>query len=1237
VPIAQACGMPSAGREVNPGGPALLALGLAALIAAIFAPTAIAAPSPVAAYAFEEGSGSTLTDSAASHDGTISGATWTASGKYGGALDFDGNDKVTIADANDLDFTSAFTLEAWVQPDSYAAGRPIVSKGELSGPNGYMLTGEANGKPQSLIANTTTKSVTGPTALPKDGTWSHVAVTSDGTTLRLYVGGELKAEAPALVLKATSGVLEIGHSVFSGYFDGRIDEVRIYGVTLSESQIKADRDTPIGDPHDVRREGAAYNLNFDLDGVDDYRVDADIAVLHRGIWSEEDPTTNVVHRVDCANPNPWLEVRGKYIQPDHEDPDWEPDELLNEAAESLPYGPYGCLDNSVNTTEPLGTMSHGRSTEIDGIHGLGGIAPGTRIWGVRVLSGDIVFSRYRNPVSLPQHPEYDPEAPLWLPEMGTAHVVAGLDWVAAHADQIDVAYFQIGCPREGFELEGFEGPYCDAAIIDEAIDRVIDKGVVVVAAAGNGGGEFGSDAGGFDSELLAPQGNPGVLTVSSVRDDDGKPGGSSKGGDCGQVMDDQRLNLPDYEPFAVASSYGTTVDMAAALCGDTGGASEKIAGAAAALASQCNPDDREGVEFIIDTLMAEGDTGEIAEGGWLDDSGDGWKEPLLNLRDEEVFDPVLLNVKEPAKSEKPSAEGCQWRSHQAESDVGSDGRADLVAIDAEEGSAKVFAGTVEGPETAGPTTSLKGQLDPALLDGKGSYAIDSADVDGDRHADLVRMNATGGIVVHPGEAEGGFGSGVSSLAGVMPAMNNSGDFEPIAVADVNGDERADLVALQGSQLRTYPGQANDTFGAAISSGLTLDSALLDGKGAYCLDVIDVSGEVLDQKEPIDYNARHSYADLVVSNTDGSVYVYKGRADGKFDAAVKAATLNPVLNDGTGAEPIGLGDVDRDRRADLLALEGTTLKLYRAKADGTFAAASKAYEGSVDSSLLDGKGEELIGLLDYSRDGLADLLSLSEDGTLLSYAAQRDFTFADPVASAGSLPSLRHSTKGHELPAEKPVLRRLSCAAAGCSLPPPPPVAAYSFNAGSGSTLTDSAASHDGTISGATWTASGKYGGALDFDGNDKVTIADANDLDFTSSFTLEAWVQPDSYAAGRPIVSKGELSGPNGYMLTGEANGKPQSLIANTTTKSVTGPTALPKDGTWSHVAVTSDGTTLRLYVGGELKAEAPALVLKATSGVLEIGHSVFSGYFDGRIDEVRIYGVTLSESQIKADRDSAL
>ena len=73
------------------------------------------APSaPVAAYAFDEGSGSTLTDRTGNgHNGTIAGATWSTDGHSGRALSFDAaGDMVTVPDHARLDMTSAFTLES---------------------------------------------------------------------------------------------------------------------------------------------------------------------------------------------------------------------------------------------------------------------------------------------------------------------------------------------------------------------------------------------------------------------------------------------------------------------------------------------------------------------------------------------------------------------------------------------------------------------------------------------------------------------------------------------------------------------------------------------------------------------------------------------------------------------------------------------------------------------------------------------------------------------------------------------------------------------------------------------------------------------------------------------------------------------------------------------------------------------------------------------------------------------
>jgi hypothetical protein len=79
------------------------------------------------------------------------------------------------------------------------------------------------------------------------------------------------------------------------------------------------------------------------------------------------------------------------------------------------------------------------------------------------------------------------------------------------------------------------------------------------------------------------------------------------------------------------------------------------------------------------------------------------------------------------------------------------------------------------------------------------------------------------------------------------------------------------------------------------------------------------------------------------------------------------------------------------------------------------------------------------------------------------------------------------------------------------------VAAYNFDAGSGTVLTDvSGNGHTGTIVNATWSTAGKYGDALSFNGtNAVVNIPDAAALHLTTAMTLEAWVEPTAAANGR--------------------------------------------------------------------------------------------------------------------------
>ena len=85
----------------------------------------------VAAYSFEEGTGTSTADSSGqSNTGTLNGGvTWSTAGKSGKALSFNGTSgMVTIADKASLDLTGAMTLSAWVNPSAAGNWRTVMLK-----------------------------------------------------------------------------------------------------------------------------------------------------------------------------------------------------------------------------------------------------------------------------------------------------------------------------------------------------------------------------------------------------------------------------------------------------------------------------------------------------------------------------------------------------------------------------------------------------------------------------------------------------------------------------------------------------------------------------------------------------------------------------------------------------------------------------------------------------------------------------------------------------------------------------------------------------------------------------------------------------------------------------------------------------------------------------------------------------------------------------------------------------
>ena len=218
-------------------------------LASVKANGAALAAGLVGAWGFDEGSGLSVGDASGSGNvGSVVGASWSTAGKFGGALVFNGsNARVNVPDSASLHLTGGMTLEAWVYPATTSNGwRDVVYKGN----DNYYLEGSSlnGGRPAGGgTFGGANANVYAGSALAAN-TWSHLALTYDGAALRLYVNGTLvSTQAQTGSIAVSSNPLQIGgDTIWGQYFNGRIDEVRVYNTALSAASIQTDMNTPIG-------------------------------------------------------------------------------------------------------------------------------------------------------------------------------------------------------------------------------------------------------------------------------------------------------------------------------------------------------------------------------------------------------------------------------------------------------------------------------------------------------------------------------------------------------------------------------------------------------------------------------------------------------------------------------------------------------------------------------------------------------------------------------------------------------------------------------------------------------------------------------------------------------------------------------------------------------------------------------------------------------------------------------
>ena len=216
-------------------------------------------------------------------------------------------------------------------------------------------------------------------------------------------------------------------------------------------------------------------------------VEVDIAILDSGIDLDH-PDLNVHRSTDCAG-----------------------------------FG--DCADGLGNDGFGHGTHVAGTAAAISNDFGVVGVAPGARLWSVRVL---------------------DDNGSGW-----TSWIIAGIDWVTEHAAEIEVANMSLG--GQGFSLA-----------MQEAIQRSVAKGVVYVVAAGNDSRDvFGPDGQYGTSDDFTPAAYPEVAAISALADSDGSPGGT--GPDTSRGPDDSFATFSNFSrseaPDNPVTSPGAAIDL----------------------------------------------------------------------------------------------------------------------------------------------------------------------------------------------------------------------------------------------------------------------------------------------------------------------------------------------------------------------------------------------------------------------------------------------------------------------------------------------------------------------------------------------------------------------------------------------------------------------------------------------------------------------------------------------------
>ena len=170
----------------------------------------------------------------------------------GNSLSFDGsNDEVTIPAIASYQVTDALTVETWVKPNSWSDNEGFLNFATDNGGTeaGFGFVFFATG--WRFYLKTTINSIDyaemAETSTPV-GQWTHLAATYDGTKVRIYRNGSVIDSTDAMgnvEWTGAPGNVTLGSFTKGGttkYFDGNMDDVRLWNIVRSAAEIKASKE-----------------------------------------------------------------------------------------------------------------------------------------------------------------------------------------------------------------------------------------------------------------------------------------------------------------------------------------------------------------------------------------------------------------------------------------------------------------------------------------------------------------------------------------------------------------------------------------------------------------------------------------------------------------------------------------------------------------------------------------------------------------------------------------------------------------------------------------------------------------------------------------------------------------------------------------------------------------------------------------------------------------------------------